>query len=157
MQVCVCVCAAREIKRGGACYTLYESDLAVCFTTVGAVVMIVFRCTVGWIFANLCILQPTKGVCALGVGVELVEGIYVHYISQVLSFCQVAVVVMTVYVCRVGVYANLYIFHLATMTCPAEINTNRGLALHKLPTERVVDKRESSDSQDQLGQIQQGI
>ena len=64
---------------------------------------------------------------------------------------------MTVFVCRVGVYANLYIFHCATMTCPAEINTNRGLALHKLPTERVVDKRRSSDSQDQLGQIQQGI
>ena len=45
------------------------------FHTVAAVVMFVYQYTLGWVFANLYIFQKTKGVCALAVGVGVLEGI----------------------------------------------------------------------------------
>ena len=74
--------------------------------------MFVFLCTSGWAFANLYIFQQTRGVCALGVGGWVGGGNHVYHMSQMLSFCQVAAMVMTVFIWRLGVYANLYIFQL---------------------------------------------
>ena len=72
------------------------------FHTVAMVVIFVFLCTLGWVFANLYIFQQMKCVCALGVGGLGVGGNHVYHMSQVLSFCQVAVVVMTVFIWRLG-------------------------------------------------------
>ena len=82
------------------------------FHTVAAVVMFVYLYTLGWVFANLYNFQQTKGVCALGVGGRGGGGNHAYYMSQVLSFCQVTVVVMIVFMFTLGVYGNLYIFQL---------------------------------------------
>ena len=81
------------------------------FHTVAVVVMFVFLCTLGWVFANLFIFQQTKGLC-VGGGGRGIGGNHVYHMSQILSFFQVAVMVMTVFMCTVEVYGNLYIFQL---------------------------------------------
>ena len=57
-------------------------------------------------------LLADEGCVCVGCGGRGVGRNHVYHMLQVLSFCQVAVMVMTVFMCTVEVYGNLYIFQL---------------------------------------------
>ena len=57
-------------------------------------------------------LSEDEGCVCVGGGGRGVGGNHVYHMSQVLLFCQVALMVMTVFMCTVEVYGNLSIFQL---------------------------------------------